>query len=571
MGTVVVVPVSLPGVSGIPANHATSKSLHIPMMQNKNMQAQASGSAGRSMARTRRGFFLLSAALLLLGPVVFFLIVFGLDYFWLGSRDGNFRILDVFTSMSVADSRQILGGMGEVITAILGIVITVASIIVQLAATRYTPRITEMFFRDRTNLLIIAFFIMSAVFCLLVNFSIRGDGAASFVPVAGSLVVVALMTLSLILIAPYFIYVFHFLEPENIVRGIERSASSLMARRPAEMDVETMQVQVVRSVEQLADIAVNAVEQKDKGIATSAIDALRDLLREYHAHRGRLPEKWFRVSGNLRNNTDFISMHREVLDEISEKRTWLDYKVLRQFQMIYNESLNRMRDINYIVAIDTRSLGEDAIDSGNQESLRLVVKFFNTFLRATLNARDVRTAYNVLHQYRLLAEAVLRAGMDDQLLEIAGYFRYYGQVAFGMNIAFITETVAYDLTSLCELAFSAGAPVGDKLLDVLLEVDKEAEGEAQEKSLRGVRKAQIKMATYFLLHEDYERAHRIYLDMQNEPIDRIRSIRAELMSVESKDFWEVIDRGENFDYLHPDRRAMLPEFFARFPQLSREG
>lgn len=520
------------------------------------------------MMNLQKGFFFFPTLLLTAVPVVFFLLVFGVDYIWLGNREGTFHLLDIFSSLSVSDSRQVLGGMGEVITAILGIVITVASIIVQLAATRYTPRITEMFFRDKTNLMVIAFFIMSAVFCLLVNFSIRGDGAVSFVPVAGSLVVVALMTLSLILIAPYFIYVFHFLEPENIVKGIERSASSLMASRPAGMDIETMQFQVVRAVEQLADIAVNAVEQKDKGIATSAIDALRDLLRAQHAHCSRLSDAWFRISGTLRNNTDFISMHREVLDEISQKRTWLDYKVLRQYQMIYNESLNRMRDINYIVAIDTRSLGEDAIDSNNQETLKLVLKFFNTYLRATLNAKDVRTAYNVLHQYRLLAEAVLRAGMDEHLLEIAGYFRYYGQVAFGMNIAFITETVAYDLTSLCELAFSAGAPIGDKLLDVLLEVDKEAEGEAQEKSLRGVRKAQIKMATYFLLHEDYERAHRIYLDMQHEPADRIRSIRAELMSVESKDFWEVIDRGENFDYLHPDRRAMLPEFFSRFPQLA---
>ena len=34
----------------------------------------------------------------------------------------------------------------------------------------------------------------------------------------------------------------------------------------------------------------------------------------------------------------------------------------------------------------------------------------NSYLRATLNARDVRTAYNVLNQYRLLVEAMLRGG-----------------------------------------------------------------------------------------------------------------------------------------------------------------
>jgi hypothetical protein len=66
---------------------------------------------------------------------------------------------------------------------------------------------------------------------------------------------------------------------------------------------------------------------------------------------------------------------------------------------------------------------------GQPGDAQLVLKFFITYC-ALPHARDVRTAYNVLHQYRLLAEDVLRAGMDDHLLEIAGYFRYYGQVAF---------------------------------------------------------------------------------------------------------------------------------------------
>ena len=51
-----------------------------------------------------------------------------------------------------------LGNMAQVVAAVLGIVITVVSIVVQLAATRYTPRIADMFFRDRTNLGVLAFF-----------------------------------------------------------------------------------------------------------------------------------------------------------------------------------------------------------------------------------------------------------------------------------------------------------------------------------------------------------------------------------------------------------------------------
>src|SRR5690606_20528920 len=55
----------------------------------------------------------------------------------------------------VEQARNTLGGLGEVMAAVLGLALTVSSIIVQLAATRFTPHITSLFFRAHTNLLII--------------------------------------------------------------------------------------------------------------------------------------------------------------------------------------------------------------------------------------------------------------------------------------------------------------------------------------------------------------------------------------------------------------------------------
>jgi hypothetical protein len=52
--------------------------------------------------------------------------------------------------------------------------------------------------------------------------------------------------------------------------------------------------------------------------------------------------------------------------------------------------------------------------------------------------------------------------------------------------------------------------------------------------------------------------------MAHERPERLRSIRDELLGVVSKDFWEVIDRGTNFDYLDPSRRAKLGQFFSWF-------
>jgi hypothetical protein len=255
------------------------------------------------------------------------------------------------------------------------------------------------------------------------------------------------------------------------------------------------------------------------------------------------------------------------VDDIERRHTWVEWKVLRQFQGIYHEALVSMRDVAYVIAIDTRYIGEAAIANDDREGLAVCVKFFNSFLRSTLNARDVRTAYNLLHQYRELAEVLLRAGWHEKAAEIAGYVKYYSHVSFRMQLPFVTETCAYDLCSLCELAHDLRSPVENTILKEFLEVDQPTTegGDAEETGLRGVRKAQVKLATYYIVNDAEPMARRIHEDMKNERPERLRSIRDELKSVMSEDFWEVIDRGRNFDYLTPPRKQALNVFYGWFP------
>ncbi len=178
----------------------------------------------------------------------------------------------------------------------------------------------------------------------------------------------------------------------------------------------------------------------------------------------------------------------------------------------------------------------------------------------------MRTAYNVLHQYRLLTEAMLKAGSKDLVVEVAHHFKYYAQTANVCGLSFISETTAYDLCSLCELAHERQFPLEQGLLSTFLDVDKIPETEAQEKSLRGVRKAQIKLATFYLDQGAEELARQIWKDMESERPERLLSIKEEMLGVENEDFWEVIDRGHNFDFLTPNRREMLKVFYSWFPR-----
>jgi hypothetical protein len=498
--------------------------------------------AGNANPRTRTLLY----PLLLLGGIALtvFLGFYLIDWMVLKPGVNPLRLLFNF---DVDTLQNALGNMAQVVAAILGIVITVVSIVVQLAATRYTPRIADMFFRDRTNLAVLGFFVVACINAVWCSIAV----AHEFLPRVSVVFTMILVTASLLIMVPYFAYVFDFLDPDRIVGRIQQQA-----------------------VEQLSDIAVNASSQKDKAIAAGAVDAIKDLAVAYLGEKKAVAPDWFAVSDRIRANPDFVSLAAESVDDIARQHIWLEYKVLRQYQSIYNEALGEMPDVNHLIAINTRYIGEAAMGVGDNEALDLSVKFFNTYLRATLNSQrwNVRTAYIVLNQYRQLAERMLERNQTERVSEIAFFFKYYAQIAHSMDLGFITETAAYDLATLCERAYDRKAPSHDAILKVLLEVDKEAESQTQEHTLRGVRKAQAKLASFYLVHgEDGVRfARQIFDDMKDERAERLRSICDELLRIESKDFWEVIDRGTNFDYVDDARKAQLKVFFSWFPSLKKE-
>ena len=503
--------------------------------------------------------------LLLLGGTAagWFFLLLGLDYLDQAAQGQGGAFFSLLTRLSPTDIQQALGNMPEVVVAILGVAITVISIILQLSATRYTPRVTEMFFLDRTNLIIIGFFVVASIQCIWASLLVHDD----FVPRVLVIATLVMMTAAILILIPYFAYVFAFLNPERIVMRLQGQALAEALNSRHGRSPELRQDRVLQGIEQLADVAVNSISQKDRVIASRAVDALRDLAVSYVPSKAGLPDAWFAIHARLRRSPDFVAMAPRSVDQLSESRTWLEWKVLRHYQTIFTESLNIMRELNQLVAIDSRYIGEAAIASEDRALLGLVIKFFNTYLRASINSQDVRSAYNILHQYRLLGEALLHSGWTDEALEVSGYFKYYGLTANARGLSFINETAAYDLCTLCEVAHLAGLPEEMDLLENFLEVDKQPETEAQEQSLRGVRKAQIKLATFYLDRGNEPLARRVWRDMEHESPERLLSIREEMRGVKEEDFWEVVDRGLNFDYLEPERRRQLDRFYAWFPDL----
>src|SRR5690606_9027757 len=280
-----------------------------------------------------------------------------------GKTDAGPDPFSGFFSFDAPSINNPISSLAGVNAAVFGIVITVCSIIVQLTADRYTG-VAGLFLRDRANMIVGAYYVVAC--CVSVWLS--GAMQPEYVPPITVVLALSLTTGGIVLMVPYFAYVFWFLEPQNLIARIRGQALRVATKGALESDAKlsgAAQAQIIDALEELTDITSNSISGKDKIIASAAVDALRDMAIEYMRVKPQASPIWFQVGPEIRLNPDFVAMDPESLRDLEQRHTWVEWKVLRQYLSIYNESLGAMRDINYLIAIDTRYIGEAAAKAGD--------------------------------------------------------------------------------------------------------------------------------------------------------------------------------------------------------------
>jgi len=465
-------------------------------------------------------------------------------------------------SLDSAAALAVLAGSAQILAGVLAILITVVAIVVELAANRYTHRITQMFVRDRVTIAVTSVFVLTTLLCVWLAVVLSGDlGKAPLFPRSGFMLAMGLMTACLLLLLPYFAYVFDFVSPHQVIRRI-RAESLAEVRSTRERGAREAKRAVLEAVEELEDVARSAMEKSDRSIAMAAVEALSELLGDVTRQRRELSPDWFLVDDVIARDADFVSMAASTLEAVAREGTWFEAKILRQCRELFVDAVGEARDVASMIAIHTRRLGEE-FALAHPPLLEQCQRAFNSYLRAALNERDARTGFYVLHQYRLLAENLLGQGLEPAVLEIASRIRFYGRLASGSELPFLLHVAAYDLSHLIEAA-AGKATARDALLEVLLAIDHEGA-----ENLLGVRKAQIQLATFFLVRGEVAPARRIAADLAAERRGLVLTALEELKNEVSSQYWEINDRGDNFGYLPPDRRAKLAEVAALVTQATR--
>jgi uncharacterized membrane protein len=478
-----------------------------------------------------------------------------LDFLGSGGIDSFFDLLVLSEAAEVPNA---IGSLSEVMVAILGLVITVVAIVVQLAAQRYTPKLVELFIADRVNIAYFVLMVVATMYSMLLNYSIQSD----FLPFWGAFTLLALATLVMGLLIPYFSHVFNFLTPDNIIRIIRRNARSAMQKvldkKLKKGDVRRVQTDVANAMAQISDISLSAVSQMDRNVALMSVRSLKDVMVDHLLVKRKMPRRWF-----VPAKEHFPAISTDFIQELYRGKNWVEMKGFLDMELIFKMAIRDMPDAVSAIANSTKIVGLYAIKLKDNQVLQDVIQFFNTFLRHAVNARNPKAIYNLFYQYRLLAEEVL--GVDQRLAErIAFYFKYYGQTAQSYNIPLILITASFDLAGMLRRAYEMQVPNIHTLMDTFLEVDDNPATQANEFDLRSVRKAQLMFASYLLSMGDEELVLRIVEDLKVEPQSRMEAIRGEMMAVKDRKFWEVTDRGVDFFYMDEDQKHYLGEFFSRF-------
>jgi len=441
----------------------------------------------------------------------------------------------------------------ELLAAILGIMITVVAIVLQLAAQRYGTRLIDLFLDDRINRMYFSMMVCALLYSILLVYGIKEQ----FFPHFSILGLLLITEIEIALLAPYFLYVFRFLTPTNLLFSIQTSTKKAVLEVVSgdEDDVTKLQMEVANGIEQVTDSALSAVNQMDRNLGLMALNQIREMVLDYQEVKHKLPEPWFLISQDY-----FVGLSQVFYQEICEKKMWVEAKAFMDMELIFRNSIRVMPDAVSAIARNTRLLGKEAIHNQDNETLDLVVQFFNTFIRVSINDKNVRAIFNLFYQYRLLTESIM--DYDPKLTaKVLFYFKYYGETCLQQGLWFVMLTAAFDLGGMVGVAHDKQIENIEELLLIFMSLEDNVDAKKDFLAFDAVRKAQLILATYIFSKGETKLLDLVIEDLKSETFEKLLKYRDSLLAVQSKKFWEVTDRGYTFEYMEPDQKEALRQFF----------
>jgi hypothetical protein len=469
---------------------------------------------------------------------------FALELFW-EMASGDFSIRGLF-AIDREEARSLLSFLNVKLNQAIAVAFIAVGIAVPLTANMYSVKFLDFFIKNPIHASALVFVVLSNIIGTWAAYIVRNSTAPSL----HVHLVFVLTVACLLLLFPYLAYVFRFLHPNTLLNLLDEEVRGNLRQARSASKAADCRGRVAESLEHIANIAIRSIDRADRNTAIAGALVLDRIARHYGKQKRKLSARWFQAEEAF-----FLGFSAQAVEEVSATRSWLEMKLYSQMLEILRAASPRMPELTSTIASSIRELGLEPATLQDPNLRAMAMEFFNTFLRLTINRRDVRSVFILFDQYRKLAEALLQS-YPEQVLEIADYFQYYGQAARDQQLSFVVETVAYDLAQLVQKAWEMGASNRRELLERFLRY-----GMDGQTVLPGIRKAQALLASYFLLSGRPEPAEVIRAGFREMEAATIQNLKEALLRVTRPKYWEISERRMNIDYVPEAQRQKLKEFF----------
>lgn len=473
--------------------------------------------------------------------------LFGTEFLVEWIRLGRHGLADM--SWAGTDNRKLVDVLSPIARAynnILGMLLATIGLAIPLTANMHTPKLIDMFLRDRVNQVVLGFCTLGAAHVLWVD-SLIGP---KFAPLWAYHLAIYGSLLGWALLIPYFFYVVRFLDPTNILHRLRTHVMRLVeAVRAGRQSPRSSRAQVREWMYQISTIIMKAVERGDRGVVVEGTREFQNILEQYVVCKLSLPPAWFQVTRD-----DCVGLSDEAIELVVEERSWFEYRVLALMFTAYQSVLGRMSDLISSFSDTVRQIALLAARHDDDALLELTIKFFNNFLREAIKHKDVHATFDLFYQYRLLAGEL--CDRPALLRKVGRYFRVYCDVAVENGLNFTPMFVAFDLGWLVATAHEKRSAAAADLLGEMLALDHRAHGDRRWL----VVKAKVILGAKLARHGFAEAAQQLRVDLADVTSPVLAEIEADLLVRAERSFWEVTDRQVTFDWVPPDERPSVKSF-----------
>ncbi|MBL0216991.1 MAG: DUF2254 domain-containing protein [Myxococcales bacterium] len=488
---------------------------------------------------------------------VAFALLFGAEFFIEWSRAGFPRWgSPSWEGVNTGKIIDVLSPMARAYNNVLAMLIATIGLAIPLTANMHTPKLIEMFLRDKINRYVLTFMAFGAAHVLWVDYMIGPE----FAPTWAVVLAIYLALAGWALLIPYFFYVVRFVDPSRLLVRLREDAIEIV-QKVAQRKLDPLEAQMVLSmrVGQIGTIVIKSLDRNDRDVAAEGAWSIKVLLDQYDQYKSRMPKEWFVV-----DRADFVGLSDEALEMLTETKTWYEMKCLLQLEHGFLRALHNANDTVSTFSDALRVIACRAEAHHDEQALRLAIRFFNNYLREAIKAKNLRAVYDVFHQYRRLGRELV--DRPELLREIGKHFSYYAGMARTYGMVFAPQLAIFDLGYVTRRAYERASPAAGELLQEVLSLPHRTNDDVHSMAV----KAKLILGGFFVENKREAEAELVRRNLGDVSTSEIERAEAALLAAE-RSFFEVTDRQLNLEYVPPERREPLRKFCAQLTMARPSG